>query len=70
MFDEINDPNEDLLTTRQAAAVLHLAPSTLAIWRCRKRYSLPYTKSGSKVLYKRGDLLAMLNKNRVEITEK
>jgi hypothetical protein len=66
--DTMNDPNEDLLNTRQAAAVLHLSPTTLATWRCCKRYALPYTRAGKKVLYRRGDLLAFLNKNRVEIT--
>ncbi len=66
MFDDISDPNDDLLNTRQAAAMLHLAPSTLAIWRCRNRYALPYTKAGAKVLYRRGDLIEFLKKNRVE----
>jgi hypothetical protein len=66
MFNDTSDPNDDLLTTREAAAVLHLAPYTLAIWRCDERYALPYTRAGRKVLYRRGDLVDFLKRNRVE----
>lgn len=59
--------NDDLLSPREAAAMLHMAPATLAIWRCRKRYPLPYVKVGRKVLYRRSDLNAFLARNRVEM---
>jgi hypothetical protein len=50
----------DLLNPREAASLLHMAPATLAIWRCRKRYDLAYLKVGRKVLYRRSDLEAFL----------
>jgi hypothetical protein len=52
--------NEDLLTPREAAAILRMAPATLAIWRCHKRYPLRYLKVGRKVLYRRVDVEAFL----------
>jgi hypothetical protein len=52
--------NEDLLTPSEAAHLLRLAPATLAIWRCRKRYELNYLKVGRKVLYRRVDVEAFL----------
>jgi hypothetical protein len=52
--------NDDLLTPREAAHLLRMAPATLAIWRCRKRYELNYLKVGRKVLYRRSDVEAFL----------
>jgi excisionase family DNA binding protein len=46
----------DLLTRKQAASYLGIAPSTLAIWASVKRYALPYVKVGCLVKYRRADL--------------
>jgi excisionase family DNA binding protein len=46
----------DLLTSTAAAEYLGVAPNTLAIWRCNKRYEIPYIKVGSHVRYRRDDL--------------
>lgn len=48
--------NPDLFSTDQAAAYLELSPNTLEIWRCTKRYALPYVKIGRKVRYRKVDL--------------
>jgi hypothetical protein len=65
MFDGILDPNQDLLTPTEAAAILRLSVKTLAVWRCRKRYPLAYIKCGAKVRYRRSDVLKFLEERLV-----
>ena len=45
-----------LLTPAEAAVILRVKPHTLAVWRCEKRYDLPYVKSGGRVGYRVCDL--------------
>ena len=45
-----------LLSPVEAAQFLGVAPQTLAIWRCEKRYPLPYVKIGALVRYRLSDL--------------
>lgn len=45
-----------LLSPADAAAFLCIAPQTLAVWRCEKRYPLPYVKVGTRVRYRVRDL--------------
>ena len=52
----MNTRNPDLLDTGQAAAYLAVSQNTLEIWRCTKRYAIPYVKIGRKVRYRRTDL--------------
>jgi excisionase family DNA binding protein len=49
-------PNPELFSTDQAASYLAVSPSTLEIWRCTRRYDIPYVKIGRKVRYRRTDL--------------
>ena len=54
------DLNE-LLLPEQAAVVLGgkrrpIALGTLAVWRCRRKYCLPFVKVGARVMYRRLDL--------------
>jgi predicted DNA-binding transcriptional regulator AlpA len=49
-------PEERLLTEREAAAALSLAPKTLARWRWRGDRGPAYVKLGSAVRYKLADL--------------
>lgn len=49
-----------LLTTAQAADYLATKPHTLEIWRCTRRYALPYIKVGRNIRYRRDDLDAFL----------
>jgi excisionase family DNA binding protein len=46
----------ELLTSQQAADHLGVTPQTLAVWRCTRRYAVPFVKVGSKVRYRRADL--------------
>jgi hypothetical protein len=57
----------ELLSPREAAAILHMSPGTLAIWRCKKRYPLRYVKVGWRVMYRRSDLVAFLESRTVEM---
>lgn len=49
-----------LLSRREAAQHLGVTEGTLAIWKCTKRYPLPYLKVGRKVKYRLSDLEAFL----------
>lgn len=52
--------NDRLLTPHEAAAMLGITPGTLTVWRCTRRYNLPYIKVGRCVRYKRSDVLAFI----------
>lgn len=41
-----------LLTPVEVAQMLGISITTLAVWRCRRRYRLPYVKIGSRVMYR------------------
>lgn len=43
----------ELLTPTQMAQMLGVSTGTLAVWRCTKRYALPYIKVGRSVRYSR-----------------
>jgi hypothetical protein len=45
-----------LVDEKRAAEILGIVPATLAIWRCTRRYNLPYVKVGRSVRYRIGDL--------------
>lgn len=47
---------EPLLDRKRAARYLGIAPGTLAIWDCTKRYDLRPIKVGRSVRYRREDL--------------
>lgn len=46
----------NLLTPQQAAEFLGVTIGTLAVWRCTKRYPLPFIKIGRRVKYRIADL--------------
>ncbi|PTQ76741.1 excisionase family DNA binding protein [Nitrosomonas oligotropha] len=52
--------NESLLTQEQAAEILGITPGTLSVWRCTKRYTIPYIKVGRLVRYRKSALDAFL----------
>ncbi|MFY7865515.1 helix-turn-helix domain-containing protein [Roseateles sp.] len=61
-------PNDlpHMLNETGAADYLGLTnPKTLAVWRCTKRYDLPYVKFGRVVRYRRADLDAFINAHMV-----
>jgi excisionase family DNA binding protein len=45
-----------LLSPEQVADILGVSKQTLAVWRCDRRYALPYVKVGSRVRYRPGDV--------------
>jgi len=57
----------DLLSNTDAANFLGITPGTLEVWRCTKRYDLPFYKVGGKVRYNIEDLLAFLESRKVHV---
>jgi len=53
----------ELLSRTEAAAYLGVAKQTLAIWKCTKRYNLPYVKIGKLVKYRKSDLDRFISDN-------
>jgi hypothetical protein len=41
---------------KEAAEILGVTPGTLSVWRCTRRYPLPYVKVGRAVRYRVADL--------------
>jgi predicted site-specific integrase-resolvase len=54
-----------LLNNDEAAEFLGISPGTLVVWRCEKRYPVPYLKVGRKVLYDVDDLVAWLQSRKM-----
>lgn len=48
------------LDSEQSAEYIGVTAGTLNVWRCTKRYPLPYIKVGRKVRYRLSDLDAFL----------
>jgi excisionase family DNA binding protein len=57
--------SSELLTEQQAAEFLGVSAGTLSVWRCTKRYPLPYVKCGRLVRYRRSDLEAWVDSRTV-----
>ena len=57
------------LTPKEAAKELGVAPETLAIWRCTKRYPLSYVKIGRKVFYRVEDIIAFIESRTVKMED-
>ena len=45
-----------LVDEKRAAELLGITPGTLSVWRCTRRYKLPYVKIGHAVRYRPEDL--------------
>lgn len=45
-----------LITTEEAAEMLGVKKNTLEVWRCTKRYDLPWVKVGRSVKYDQADI--------------
>ena len=52
-----------LMSRREAAHYLGVAPQTLAVWACTQRYYLPLIKIGRHVKYRQSDLDAFIARN-------
>ena len=55
----------NLMSRKQAAQYLGIKEQTMSAWACNKRYSLPYTKIGTRAMYEIEDLDAFKQQNRV-----
>ena len=62
-----NFPPENVgwLTSREAAAYLRMGSNFLDYDRCKKTVNIPFYRIGRRIRYKRSDLDAFLEKNRV-----
>jgi len=56
---------DERFSHKESAAYLRVTPDTLNVWRCEKRYPIPYIKVGSKVFYWKRDLDAFLESRTV-----
>ena len=54
-----------LINPQQAAEFLGVSPDTLAVWRCTRRYAIPYIKIGRRVMYDEADLVDWLESRKV-----
>lgn len=50
----------NLMTPEQVADYLGVSVETLNVWRCTKRYNLPYVKAGRLVRYRLQDVEAFV----------
>jgi excisionase family DNA binding protein len=58
-----------LVTAEQAAEMLSVTIGTLSVWRCVKRYDLPFVKVGRSIRYRLRDLEAFLERRTVGAVE-
>ena len=59
--------NEDALVTAVVVSqMLGGTPlGTLAVWRCNRRYNLPFVKIGKNIRYKRSDVLKFIEERTI-----
>jgi len=55
-----------LLTPEEAADRLRVTAGTLSVWRCTKRYPLPFVKVGSKIFYRTSAIEAFIAAREVQ----
>jgi excisionase family DNA binding protein len=60
----------ELLTTKEAARVLHCSAGTLAFWRWEGELDLPYVRIGRAIRYHRQDLEEFIRRRRVRPRKK
>jgi predicted site-specific integrase-resolvase len=61
--------SQQLLTEKEAAQKLIVAPETLQQWRHHRRYKLPYVKVGRLIRYRLSDLESFIASRTVAIVE-
>ena len=54
-----------LINPDEAADILGTTPGTLSVWRCQRRYDLPYVKVGKSVRYRLSAVWAFINSRTV-----
>jgi len=58
-----------LVNAGEAAAMLGVTTGTLSVWRCVKRYDLPFVKVGRSIRYRLSDLETFLERRTVGAIE-
>lgn len=58
---------DELLTEQEVALELGVSRGTLSVWRCTKRYPLPYVKVGRLVRYKRSGVNSFVSARTVGV---
>lgn len=53
---QISPSTRVLLTVDEVSALLNIRPQTLAVWRCTRRYDLPFIKVGRLIRYRAADV--------------
>ena len=69
MSIEITDSTKvkaELLTNDEASVYLGVSPGTLEVWRCTKRYKIPFIKVGRLVKYRKSALDNFLENQTVD----
>lgn len=56
MHDSDNERKPDILTPEQAADLLQIPSTTLAVWRSTGRVAIPFVRIGGHVRYPRAEL--------------
>jgi len=59
----------NLLTPAEAAAMLGVTVGTLQVWRCTRRYPLPFVKVGRKPMYRQEAIQAFIDSRTVSPVE-
>lgn len=54
-----------LIKPRKVADLLGLSEDTLTIWRCTKRYDLPYVRVGKSIMYDLRDVVSFIERRKV-----
>ncbi len=62
-MDHNQEMHFPLLSRKEAAKYLGVSEQTLAIWKCTKRYDLPFVKIGRLIKYRKADLDGFIFKN-------
>jgi sulfonate transport system substrate-binding protein len=55
---------QNLLSTKEAATLLGVAPTTLEVWKAQRK--IPFVRLGRRTLYDPSDLAAWVEKNKVQ----
>ena len=63
----IENKLDKLLTPEEVASILGVSVNTLNVWRCAKRYNLPYIKLGRSVRYRYEDVQHFIKSREVAI---
>lgn len=51
MIENMIKTDKIFLTSKEVAKFLNISTGTLAVWRCEKRYNIPFIKVGRSVKY-------------------